>query len=403
MVVGVLVSCGPSATLSARLQAGPAGSGHQPLVGQSSVTSLSSLQYSIREISICEGLETSGTGFNQPQACLTIFTRPSDERFEYRDPTQDFSGMAAIARGTSEHFVDLVDATSRASLSTTTTLGAQDAHAYNWGLITWDLPIKVRADISMSDGTTLHTHDGETHSHAAMGGGFTYQTVASAAFDTGVAETATLMLPNGGTWFRFQHPLTVTAEDLSAATALSLDLAFDPEGLVTASTGARDPGLAPLVDGANRALSVPLLDVSPIPHRATESVVRETWLAHVTGSSAMGGTDAFDLRLELYTVAEDPARTIYGVGVATVITAQTQRLMMSMPRVSFISGTDALDFEDWSHSALISGFTRSGAVGAQAGATLHCGGTSLRFAGCGDDGRPATTAVTFTLDTVTPL
>lgn len=77
---------------------------------------------------------------------------------------------------------------------------------------------------------------------------------------------------------------------------------------------------------------------------------------------------------------------------------------MQTPRISFISSSgNTLTFEDWSHTAVISGFERTQSVGGTASATLHCGGNSMRLAGCGDTGGDGALPVTFSLSTITAL
>jgi hypothetical protein len=387
---------GAAATLSSRVQTGAAQGGstaQAPLLGQSTRASLTSLQYSIRNISICESLVTSGAAWSQPQNCLSLFDRPADPGFD-TDPSADLRPMAALARGSTGHFVDLLDETSRATLATSTLLSAADAHDYSWGLVTWDLPIKLRAEIPMSDGSTLRTHDGQTLRHTVTGGDAWYQTVAGTALDTGTTDTAVILLPTGGSWFRFQRPLTISAAELSPGSQLSLELAFDPDGLVKGSSATGAPGTAPLIDPDGRLVDVPALELSPVPHLAAQTVLRETWVGRVSSSSAKG-TDDFDLRLELYSVAQDASGTILAVSLSTLVNAHTPRAFPQAPRVASSTAAGAgLDLADWSQAPILSGFVRSGNT---ATATLHCGGNSLRLAGCGEDGTAGSMELSFTL------
>lgn len=380
-----------SAGGSSQLQSGLS-SMQSALVGQTQASGLASLKYYVTSIQICESMEVQGSGFSNTQGCLQIYEGETNEAFDYKDPTQDFVSQAAAARASDEGFINLLDADSRAKLATATTVSADDARSYNWGLINWYLPIKVKADIEMSDGTVLYTHDGTTTSRAFTGGGgggagYNYTTTASTAFTQGPSDEAVVMLPNGGTWFRFQNPLVIGTADVDAATEFDLDLAFNPEGLVKANSSGATNG-PPLVDAEGRSIEVPFLDVSPIPHRANETVVRQTYVGNV------GGTSAFDIRLEFYTVKEDASATLYGVAVTSLATSLTGLSLPTLPRASFVetAADGSFTLQDWAKRSIISGFQRQTEIGAETAASVHCsqelgvridlcsGSTSVTFA-----------------------
>src|SRR5690349_8682561 len=83
------------ARISARLSsAGPqAGQSQQPMTmapapssfaaGQTTAAGLISMKYFIRNISICEEMATSGTGFSNMNNCFSLYDGPQNPNLEY--------------------------------------------------------------------------------------------------------------------------------------------------------------------------------------------------------------------------------------------------------------------------------------------------------------------------------
>ena len=250
--------------------------------------------------------------------------------------------------------MDLMDPVAREKLATSAVLGPQDAHAYAWGAVYWNLPIKVTAQVPIFGGGTWFTHDGQTRRQ-----------------------------PMGGDY---------------VATTFLLDLAFDPDALVKAAT--RGSPQTSLTDEA-RTMSVPMLDLTPLPHRDSEKLMRETYVASV----ATGG-ESFRFRLSLYSLEGDPSRVIYGASTRTVQTAETRGFVSDAQKVSFMASKEGkLVFQGWDKSSLVSGFTRGEKEGDETTATLHCGthgpsggSAAVLFEACPQGG----TTVTFRLVSVGP-
>jgi len=167
------------------------------------------------------------------------------------------------------------------------------------------------------------------------------------------------LLPNGGNWFKFQNPLTVTQADIDERRQWVLDLVFNPEGIVKgfAGDGASVGSIQEKNEGGSvtRAVTVPMLDLAPIPHRENEQVVRESYLA-----SLSVGPNTFDLRLELYSIDGDPEQTIYGADVKSLVTAASTSAPPEMSKVSFVvpAGDGGVTFQSYNQSPIISGFRR---------------------------------------------
>lgn len=319
---------------------------------------LESLEYFITSVQICETMEAQGSGFSNPAGCLQLYSGSATGlTYELDD---DWTPLADQARATTAGFVDLLNESSRAALNATTELQEGHVRSYNYGIINWSLPIKVKASIPLADGTVLYTHDGTTqYETVGVDDWRHYYTSPSTPLTTAPAEKAVVLLPNGGNWFKFQNPLTITSADIEERRQWVLDLVFNPEGIVKgfAGGGISQSNLEER-DGSGavtRAITVPMLDLVPIPHRQSEHVVRESYLA-----SMVLGSQAFDLRLELYSVEGDPSRTVYGVDVKTLVTAASTSVPTEASKISYVvaESDGSLTFQSFNQSPIIQGFER---------------------------------------------
>jgi hypothetical protein len=318
---------------------------------------LESLEYYIYSVQICESLQASGSGFSNPTGCLELYSGDRS-RLAY-ELDADWTPLADAARALDDGFINLLDTSSRQQLERTTELRSEHVRSYNYGVITWSLPIKVKATLPLGDGTFLYTHDGETQFETIGNDNFKrYYTKAASSLGEGPAEKAVVLLGNGGNWFKFQNPLTVTSEDVEQRRQWVLDLVFNPEGIVKGFAG-DFIGSGNLEERneqgtALRTVNVPMLDLAPIPHRQDQQVVRESYLA-----SLNVGSRAFDVRLELYSVEGDPNHTIYGADVKTLVTSASSSVPPEIAKISYVvSEDDGLSFQSFKQSPLISGFSR---------------------------------------------
>jgi hypothetical protein len=331
---------------------------------------LESLKYSIQSVSICESLETTGTAFNNPNGCLELYRGELGALSPY-GLEDDWTPLAAAARTSDVGFVDLLDPTARETLAANTELRAEHVRQYNYGVITWSLPIKVKASFVLNDGSRLYTHDGTTIFETIGVDSYRdYFTTSATPLDVAPAEEAVVLLGNGGNWFKFQNPLSITEQDISEKRQWVLDLVFNPEGIVKgfAGEGATRGNLRERDSQGTtlRAVTVPLLDLAPVPHRASEAVVRESYRA-----SVLAGSDAFDVRLELYSVEGDPNNTVYGVDAKTLVTPATTSVPPEFSKISFIEleSDGSLSFQSFSHTAILTGFRR--VTGESGSTTAH--------------------------------
>jgi hypothetical protein len=346
-----------SARLSTRISTPAPVESHQKFKGGSARgAALESLKYHVRSIRICESLETQGSGFNNAQGCIDLY-QGDENAFPYK-LDDDFSSLADAARRTDSGFVDLLSASSRATLAGSTVLTHQDVRSYHYGMITWSLPIKVKATVALGDGSSLYTHDGRTQAEVIGADNYrAYYTLPATSLAQAPAEEAVVLLPNGGNWFKFQSPLTITAADIDERREFVLDLVFNPDGIVKGFSGEAMGSLSER-DATGRtvnAMTVPMLDLAPVPHRASERAIRESY----QGTVQLDGS-AFDLRMELYSIEGDASGTIYGVDVKSLVTSASTRVPPELSKVSFIetAADGTLSFLSFKRTPILTGFSR---------------------------------------------
>ncbi len=333
---------------------------------------LESLEYFIQSVQICESMEATGSGFTNTVNCIDLYHWEGSQLSYGLD--DDWRPLGAAARAQTTGFVDLLDPNARQALNGRTELTSEHVRSYNYGIITWSLPIKVKATIPLGDGSFLYTHDGSTEYETIGADNYRhYYTDPATSLATAPADKAVVLLPNGGNWFKFQNPLTVTTADIEERRQWVLDLVFNPEGIVKgfAGDGISQGNLQERDDLGNvaRIVTVPMLDLAPIPHRQNEQVVRESYLA-----SLAVGSLAFDMRLELYSVDGDPNATVYGVDCKSLVTTASGTVPPEMSKVSYVvSDPDgSLTFQAYDQSAIISSFERVTEQFGTTQATIRC-------------------------------
>jgi hypothetical protein len=112
-----------------------------------------------------------------------------------------------------------------------------------------------------------------------------------------------------------------------------------------------------------------MLDLAPIPHRVSEQVVRESYLAHVSA-----GAQAFDARIELYSVDGDPNATVYGVDAKTLVTPASTSVPPELSKISYVvpEADGTLSFQSFNATTIIAGFRRVTEELGSTTATLKC-------------------------------
>jgi hypothetical protein len=197
---------------------------------------LESLQYFIQDISICQTATINGSGYNNKDGCITLYEGD-------RTPNYDtFNAPEADADTNANHWIDLMDATSRAKLNKAISLNSAHAREYNYGFVNWYRPIKVKAKVPIGDGTvTLSTKTADSY-RLDSGTGINSQFTSLVTDMTSAGtELVTMVHSNGGSWFKFQKPFVITAADIESKASFNLDLVFNPEGIIKGQIFNDDP------------------------------------------------------------------------------------------------------------------------------------------------------------------
>lgn len=387
--------------------------------GQTSATSLKSLKYYIQSITICESMDTTGTAFSNQNNCLELFHgNTSDDGYTYTisgpggSPSKaDYDKMLASARASDSGFIDLMSATDRAKLGASIQIKNEDGHSYNYGSITWYLPYKVAAEISMfgTDGVAAGTY--RSNDGAVATGSSALTTTATTPFDSATTATsATLLFPNGGNWFKFQNPMLISDDDIKSQTNFKLALVFNPDGMVkgwSPNRGSSFSGCSgcTFYDANKAGIQTPMLGLIPIPFKEGQSVAKEVYQGKLSGTTS-GVTNNATVRLELYYVKGDPAKTIYGAQAMALVrntNGITQDSFYPLPNISFIKDSGGkTDFQIWSKTPIISSFTRKSAKGEKTDVNVECGDLNQggwQFTGCSAGGKiPVTLELTDIVD-----
>ncbi len=369
---------------------------------------LSSLKYYIGGITLCKDVTLDGSGTSAANGCVSVYKGPDDALlFPAGSTTPDYVAMAAHARtvgtasannhGTGYGYIDLLDPISRSAVQSSTTFTAEDVGDYNFGLVYWAYPAKLTATLTTAGGNdVLFTHDGNTQASTHPGG---TSTTFAPDLTVGPASEAVVNLATAGTWFKLQAPLSITSEDVAHGTDITLELSFDPNGSVSGynSSVYGWPQLTDAADDTNtngNYISVPFLDLTPIPHVSGDTVRVETYM----GTIDTGTTDHLDVRVELYSVSQDENHTIYGVSTTPLVNAATATAFAGFGKAAFIktNADGSLDLLDWGQTTFVSGLVRQTAVGSQTTVSIACalsGSTTPLFVGCTAPLRVALTCV----------
>jgi hypothetical protein len=335
-------------------------------VGAASGTGLKSLKYKIFEIGICDHPLGDGASYS---GCLALYQSPNAP-MNMGPPGGDLSGTAGDAR-TNGGYTNLLDPAQRATLSTPVTLDSSAARSYVSGYIKWWYAMKFSAELTQPGATVpyLYTHDGATM--MSQGGLAPYTTLSNIGLVAPPAEEAVAVFDNGGTNFNFQAPFVIRPEDITNQTSFVVDLLFDPDGIVQSFAGAPTPLQGSVADKLGNQIYMPYLSLTPLAHRHCEQVVREVYLGTV-------GLDVhqFSLRVELFYLASDPQKGIYGANVTALVSSATER-PYQVPKVASVSvapdGT--VQLLDEQQNTLIAGLLRRATLGASSAASFGCQAT----------------------------
>lgn len=324
---------------------------------------IDSMQYAIQRIQMCEGLETNGSGYGQSTHCVTIYEAKTNA---------DYSTFGyAEAKANTTDYIDLLDAESLKRLSSQLELREGDIGEYNFGLVNWYKPFKIKGSVKLNNGTILYTKDApivETFDHN--------NNVHYAAhidnITTGPAELGILQHNNGGAWFKFATPFKITRADIEAKRDFQLDLVFNADGIVKGTANGSDNGFvggagpySDLQEGDQKySIEAPFVGLTPIAHGKDQKIVRDryTFNYHEVHPFSFPPhddiTEDFDVRIEVYTLKDDPDRHVMGVDIEVLATAQSFRPPGNIYDPFFVKALEngEVRLETYDHKSAFAGF-----------------------------------------------
>jgi len=349
-------------------------------IGQTTATSLTSLQYYIQSIQLCENITTSGSGYSDTTGCVTLYENADSQEVSLYN---SYTITEATADTNANHFIDFLSAEGRAKLEVSQAISSG---TYNYALINFMRPIKIKAEFKDPSGTLIHrTKAGGTIvDRGTDSGGREMEAVKPSGTNAGDAEVMTYMLNNGGTWFPLLKPFVIASGE-----SVLLDFAFNPENFATSleQTSCSEPSVSgPYVwDVANCVtFDMPYAKMSPIPRKAGERTKKEVYL--ITDYTNTGSSKS-DFRIELYYNSADADKSIRGVDGAVVMKSgatesagnviQTYKISEASNVVTFYGYNSATGNMD---AQTLTGLTR----GADGNVTISCVYTGGPCATAGD-------------------
>jgi len=288
-------------------------------VAGTTTSSLQSLKYYIQNVQICKDVTRNGSGFSATDGCVTIYENSAADSYS------TYNIDSAMADTDPDHWIDFMDADSRAKLSAKpTVLTSEVVGAYNYGLINFMTPIKVTAEFKDAAGVTRFVTKTPTAAEIitdASNSSITdpqHVEYAGDRYRSGTAEELTVQNNNGGTILAFMKPFEITQDDIDSGTGFYVDFVFNPNDFATASSSGVSCGGGVNTIGPADCTSfvVPMGKLAPVPHKPSEAVEKEVYL--VSGFSSGN-----DMRIELYYNASDDSKAIMGVDRSAVVTASS--------------------------------------------------------------------------------
>jgi hypothetical protein len=440
----ILAGCGSSKAKSpfvAKTEGGalevrltPTGSPRTPAradaYGQSHIGDISSLQYFMTQVVLCQSLELNAakTAIVSVAGCLSLF--------EGEDQPDAMLALAA-ARSGATGYVDLVNDASRTAFRPTTRLDSQMTGTYRYGFISWRSAIKMTARVPVAvanesgAGVTQqvwNTRDGTSTPIACQEGVScpAAQTQVASQFSDGeTAQEAVFIDSDGGTIFELFRPLSITDEDIAEKKDLVLDLFFDLEGAVFGIRSAScdpsdalvDSGVHDYASGAGgvcNVITVPRLRFSPVLRRGQETVTKHVYAGRINGvgydpsgtATSPRCSDApipecrqsFDVRLSLYASVVDGTTTVLAADLRTAYPSEDTAVAvvspgLRVPQVPVLGAVDrfadgSFDIRNLQGLPLVKGVAppTTANAGSEISVTFACGPGLLSFAGCGVEG-----------------
>jgi hypothetical protein len=345
------------------------------------------MHYYLTGIQLAEDVTLNGTGWTNPTGVLTLLA-PKMEVDEYE--SYGYDEAVADEGG---NYVDLMDAAAASSLDLVAERRGDADAGYNYLIVNWAQPVKVRATAYAADGETVAmvTRAGERNETTTGDNGYvSHATHTPAALTEPVpSELATVRLNNGGSIVRLARPVKVGEESV-------LHLVFDPLQSVRASVGDASTQ-ATLQDGLGNGFDVGLVGLTPVLARPDDVVMRERYRVRLNESTlARHGGDTtkatgYDLVAQVFYLERTPGE-VAAVSFGTLSVDGDGLLPAGAPTQPFMifymeQAGESWSFLSYDRAPLVSSFVRGESGGTCAVGCLYqvCGSEMVSNGEAGAD------------------
>lgn len=331
-------------------------------VGANTSAQLLSLQYYFYEVKICQDITVSGSGYSNQEGCVYLYGEgPATDGDTDVSGYENYTYEKASADTDPLHYLDLTD---MASVKEVINKGvAVPPGTYNYGLIQWYRPIKVKAAIDVSHGKTYVTNEDSL---------FVDATVNLSQGTTDTAGLAVWEMNNGGAFFKFQTPWVYEGQEETVVT-----LVFNPDSILKAAVEYEIDGttgeLKSSFDDTNAQMTPPLLQITPVVHKKGETVMKETYLLTYDQDGI-----AWNIRAEFYYIKEDTEKTVYGIDLRTLYTENTTVAYSDPGQITNFSLSDGnFVLKDWMGMEMFGNFKRLTSLDEAGTLTLNCAAAGI--------------------------
>ena len=306
----------------------------------SSVDGLTSLQYFITRINLCEDLTVSGSGYSGSKGCVTVYSAGNGENaydtYKIVDASTDTTNYIDVMSGTS-----IAAATGKAVDIAPST--------YKYGIIEHRKPIKLNANITLPNGSViLKTCSGGTVTSTGSDTSLRENTVVS-SMTSCTQALISLGGGGGGQWFKFQNPIP-----FEKGKSYDLDLAFNPRGVLAAQVNS---GGGTFYSDGSYMMIAPSLSLVPIVREAsTQKTYREQY--EISSMSGVNGLILVDMYFA-GSKSDVGSGTIQGASTRFINSSTaTSHVTLYNPYGVTVSG-GTVSFQNYEGVSYLSGLTRA--------------------------------------------
>lgn len=304
-------------------------------------------EYRFTRITLAQDVKTSGTAFSDVTGTIEL---------EIENDTGYNDFLWEQAKDDTTHFTDVMNPKAIKALI--------DAHPpapapvavkdISYVLINYFRPLKIQATMTLPDGTTVRTHEGDsvvTHGDNEMNTGYT--TMFGGDFSALTeASLATVVENNGGSWLKLAEPLVLNGSDTT------LYLIYDPYLNVRVNHGSLagpTSGVDALVDSKGTSWHVPPMTITPVVASGADKVYRSDFRVLL----GLG----YDILVYVYYTEETTVKAVNMGYIESEFDAAIDTAPMSPPQVFFIRRSGARwIFEDWEHKSILDGLSLTDAA-----------------------------------------